>query len=331
MRVWAGIVVLGIVGSLTTTAWPRDIYVSNAAGDDTYTGYESRPMAGEAGPVRTIQRALRLANPGDVIQLDNTGTPYRESISLVGQRHSGFPDQPFVIRGNGATLDGSRAIPPHAWEHFRLAIFRFRPIRSGYQQLFIDGRPAARMPIPSMDVIPDLKPLEWCMADGWIYFCVEPEKLPADYNLSCADLQTGITLYHVTHASICELYVQGFQTDGISAFNSARDVRIFAVTCQRNGRAGISVGGACSVAIENTLLCGNGMAQLLTLPLSQTRVARSVLSGDTAPGWVDQGGRFLLEGSPLKGGLDQHDPRGKQGEAPAAENPAAPAEGEVKP
>ena len=90
----------------------RDIHVSNIAGDDTFTGRVSQSVAGRSGPVRTIGKALRLAQAGDRIVVANTGQPYRESISLVGTRRSGYSQQPFSIEGNGATLDGSVAVPP---------------------------------------------------------------------------------------------------------------------------------------------------------------------------------------------------------------------------
>ena len=95
--------------------------------------------------MRTITRALQLAGNGDTIVLANTNVPYRENISLVGSRHSGTPQQPFTIRGNGAILDGSAPVPPEAWESYRGAVFRFSPPRMGYQQLFLDDRPAVRV------------------------------------------------------------------------------------------------------------------------------------------------------------------------------------------
>ena len=41
------------------------------------------------GPVKTIDRALRIAGPSDRIVLINTGVPYRDSISLAGENCSG--------------------------------------------------------------------------------------------------------------------------------------------------------------------------------------------------------------------------------------------------
>src|SRR5262245_55566178 len=90
----------------------RDIYVSNTAGDDRSRGYEPESLYAGGGPVRTIAKALRIASTGDRIVIANTDVPYHESLSLVGERHSGYPHEPFTIEGNGAVLDGSDRVVP---------------------------------------------------------------------------------------------------------------------------------------------------------------------------------------------------------------------------
>ena len=89
----------------------RDIFVDNLAGNDRATGDQPRHTADLTGPVRTISKALFLSANADAIVLTKTSQPYRESLSLVGSRNSGFADHPFAIRGNGAILDGSAPVP----------------------------------------------------------------------------------------------------------------------------------------------------------------------------------------------------------------------------
>ena len=303
MRVFACLLVVLL---LTAPAAGRDIHVSNLAGDDSFTGQHLENMPDRSGPVRSIAKALRLAHGGDRIVLARTEQPYRESISLVGSRHSGFLQQPFVIEGNGAILDGSAPVPPDAWEHFRGAVFRFSPPRTGHQQLFIDDRPAERVATGRPDhAPPKLEPLEWCLHAGQIFFCVEPEKLPGDYNLTCAHQQTGITLFHVRGVAIVNLTVQGFRLDGINAYNSAREVYLTSVTCRGNGRSGITVGGASQVEIDVCIVGNNGRAQLLTLPHGRTVVRNSQLFSNTAPARVDLGGRVWINGKQVEGGIDE--------------------------
>ena len=223
----------------TAPAVGRDIHVNNLSGDDGFTGHYLRNLPDRSGPVRSIAKALRLAGGGDRIVLAKTEQPYRESISLVGKRHGGILDRRFVIEGSGAILDGSAAVRPDAWEHYLGAVFRFRPRRAGHQQLFIDDRPVVRVAVdPSAKDPPELEPLQWCLHGGCVFFCVEPGKLPRDYNLSSAQRPTGITLFHVRGVEIANLTVQGFQIDGISAYNSAREIHIWGVTSRGNGRSG---------------------------------------------------------------------------------------------
>ncbi|MEN6458964.1 MAG: right-handed parallel beta-helix repeat-containing protein [Thermoguttaceae bacterium] len=292
----------------------RDIFVDNRSGDDRATGRQATNTPDQNGPVRTIAKALRLAQYGDVVVLLKTGVPYRESFSLVGSRCSGTPDQPFAIRGNGAILDGSAPIPPRAWKPYQDGLFRFQPRGMAHQQLFIDGLPVSRVIASgSSHRLPTLQPRQWCLLDGWIYFRVEPTKLPDNYNLSCCREETGITLFHVEHLLISDLTVQGFQLDGISLFNSARDVSLVNVTCRGNGRSGVTVGGASAATVRASLLGDNGMAQLLTFGHSETQVLDTFLLSNTAPGWVDQGGRVLIDGKRVEGGLDEFRPATAKG------------------
>ncbi len=306
MRVFFGFCLMML---LCSAAAGREIFVDNVAGDDRFTGQQPTHDAGLAGPVQTIARALTLAGGGDIIMLAKTKSPYRESISLVGSRRGGTAKEPFVIRGNGAVLDGSAPVPPKAWESYQGAIFRFRPRQIGHQQLFLDGRPAAQVAVGCSAVgPPELKPRQWCSLGVYIYFCVDPTKLPGDYPLSCTSLQTGITLYQVDFATVADLTVQGFQVDGINCANNARHVSLLGVTCRYNGRSGVTVGGSSLAAIENSQLTDNGKAQLLTLPYSETHLRDVKLSSKTAPGWVDRGGRVYRGAERLEGGQDEFHP-----------------------
>ncbi len=285
----------------------RDVYVNNLDGDDAFSGQYPTYME-RTGPVRSIAKALRLASQGDRIVLANTGVPYRESISLVGSRHSGYSYRPFTIAGNGATLDGSAPVPPAAWENHQGPVFRFRPPHLAHQQLFLNDRPAIRI-FASRQAggPPELGPLEWCLHDGYIYFSTDPgtTNLPQDYPLTYAEKRVGITLFHVERVAIVDLTVQGFQLDGINACNSAREITVLGVTCRGNGRSGMTVGGASQVTIDACLVGNNGSAQLLTLPYSEAGIRNTVLLSNTAPGWVDQGGRVYVDGERVEGGLEE--------------------------
>jgi hypothetical protein len=282
----------------------RDIFVNNVAGDDSLTGAQSRNSAGDTGPVKSIAKALRLAMAGDHILLADTGQPYRESVSLVGTRHGGIPTMPLVIDGQGATLDGSATIPSDRWVLWRENVYRFRPPQAGYYHLFLDGRPAVCAAAKAdSSVPPKLEPRQWCSYEGYFYFAVEKDKMPEDYQLSYACLPTGMTLFHVENVIIKNLTLQGFQVDGLAASNSARYVVLSEVNCLNNGRCGFSIGGASLVELTDCKAAGNGVAQLWTAPFCELHLWQSEMPDDSAPGWIDQGGRVFLGEKRVVGGL----------------------------
>ena len=179
---------------LFSTATGRDIFVNNIEGNDRSQG--QRPhTTGDSGPVATISKALRLAEAGDRIVVVDTGQPYRETLSLMGSKHSAASFGPFTIEGNGAVLDGTAPVPDDAWHHHLGDVFYFEPSRLATQQLYLKGRPAICHPAEPGDVtLPLLSPLEWCLKDGRIYFRVEPGHLPSGYEATCCALQWSVRL-----------------------------------------------------------------------------------------------------------------------------------------
>lgn len=274
----------------------REIFVNNRLGDDRRDGSVPEHTGSLAGPVRTIEKALRLCRSGDTISLANTSEPYRECVTFSGGRHSGSAVGPVVLDGHGAILDGSQAVPVEAWQHFREDWYRFRPQRLAYQLLFDDGYPLVRQPVVHSDGrLPKLEPLEWCLTAGWLYFRTEKDKLPSDYALSQVAHPVGITLYQVHDVIIRDLVVQGFHLDGIAAHDLATGCTLEHVTLRGNGRAGLSVGGASDVAVDLCLIGDNGRAQLWCEDFAHVEVRRSELLPESAPTIVTRGGEVLTD------------------------------------
>jgi hypothetical protein len=279
---------------LAAPAVGRDVYVDNQAGDDRSDGSSPQPTFAGRGPARTIAKGLRIAQAGDRVVLAATSEPYRESVSLTASRHSGSPVGPFVVEGNGAVLEGLAAVPRDAWRPMGGDVFAFEPSRLGYQQLFVDGRPAVRRPTTPSDVRPPgLAAREWCLSGGKILFAVEPGRLPVDHELACSFFASGITLYHVRGVVIRNLVIQGFQVDGVAASDGVRDARLENVTARANGRSGVSVAGASMIELADCLLEGNGDSQLRSEDFGQTYLRASRLIGDTAPAVAAFGGRVV--------------------------------------
>lgn len=301
---------------LPQAAFAKDIFVSNVAGDDLQDGTAPRSIGGVGGPTQTIAKALRIAGPGDRIILENAGRPYRESLSMQAGQHSGVPDQPFVLHGNGAILDGSA--PVRAWEHFQGDVYRFAPERLAHQQLYLAGLPAVRRPISSNHwKLPDLLPREWLLYGGHIYFRTEEGKLPESYEPSYAVHPVGITMYKVRGAVISDLIVQGFQLDGITVHDGVGPCTIERVNCRGNGRSGICTQGGSRLEIVDSVVGDNGEAQLFLDGLARTTVRNCELIANTAPAYRLLGGKLYLDDKTILPG-DDPDADADADAAPAA-------------
>jgi hypothetical protein len=278
----------------------RDIFVSNQGGNDRNDGRAATAVVPGGGAVRTIRKALRLAQPGDRIILENTGEPYRESLSLMGGRQSGSVIGPLTIEGRGAVLDGTVPIPPDAWQHFSGDVFSYRPARLGYQQLFLDGKAAVRHPIGKEAVQPpSLAPREWCLWRGQILFRVDEGQMPDAYLPSCCGLQTGITLYYVNNVLIRDLVVQGYAVDGVAVHDVVRDTRLERVVSRDNGMSGVSARGASWVELDACQLEGNGLSQLRVEDFARCWVYRGERSPETAPAVQLLGGQLIESQEPF--------------------------------
>src|SRR6188768_328561 len=118
-------VVLWLV-SLSGAVLARDIHVDNVNGDDRNNGSQSVAGGVDEGPLKTIGRALWIAQAGDRVVLTKNDEPYREMVCLIGPRNSGFQDTPFTIEGNGAVLDGTAPINSEDWQHAAGDVFQVR-------------------------------------------------------------------------------------------------------------------------------------------------------------------------------------------------------------
>jgi hypothetical protein len=290
MRIAA--VTLVLVLANWSSASARDIFVNNVLGDDRRGGTMAAVGDEGIGPCRSISKALRIARPGDHIIVANTGQPYRESITVQGPCHSGLDRFPTIISGNGATLDGSQSLLGAYWEFAGETMFRTRPINKSFQQLFLSGQPLVRkQPLPSE--FPKLAPREWCLFQGWIYFAVDPAKLPEDYDLSCCGEQVGITLYNVHDVIIQDLNVRGFWLDGVNCHDNVSRADLLRIQSAENGRSGFSVGGCSKVRIDTCVAGGNGAAQVRLEGVCQVELLDNTLDTATAPAIVREGGKIV--------------------------------------
>lgn len=281
------------------TAVAREIFVDNVAGDDRNEGQTPIAGSGLSGPCRSITRALFIARAGDSIVVAKTAEPYRESITLEGNRHSGISTKPFRLIGNGATLDGRQPVRTGAWQPVGEGLYRFPAARQSLGMLYRDERPAYPRARPVADSTPrQLKPGEGLLYDGHYYARLDADRTPVQYDFSATALPVGITLYQVRGVIIENLIVQGFQQDGICAADDAADIELTGVTARGNGRSGVAICGSSRVSLEASLLANNGHAQLWLEGYSHAQVTLCTVPTGSAPALWRAGGRLTWDGEP---------------------------------
>lgn len=293
---------------LSSSVHARDWYVDNVGGDDRWDGSREPGMPANRGPVRRIGTALHRATFGDRIILIKNEEPYRECISLVGNRHSGTVFSPFIIEGNNAILDGSKPTGEFDWQPLGGDLYRLPLSESATQLLFLNGIPALRAPtVGPLRQEKDLPPRAWRLETGALVFRAERNRLPIDYKPAIARHPTGITLYKVNDVIVRDVIVQGFQIDGIQAHDAGtyQPIVIAGCTARGNGRSGIAVVGASAVAIDGCLVGDNGESQLLVSGPADSSVTNSRLLDNTGPmAEVRGGGVLKIDGLPYKTNRD---------------------------
>ncbi len=90
------------------------IYVNQRIGNNAWTGKSEEAFA-EQGPVKSIQRSIELAKPGDTIVIVSGSGPYHEAIRIKG--HPGEPEKPITIEGNDVVVDLGMDIANSQWSH----------------------------------------------------------------------------------------------------------------------------------------------------------------------------------------------------------------------
>lgn len=255
------------------------IYVDSRTGNDQFDGKAAKPLGSSVGPLRSLRGALSRAKPGDTIELANNGSPYFGSATLSGGRHSALGHIRMIIEGNGAVIDGSQPVPPHAWREVANRIWKVTPWRKGHYQLVLEDSPLPEYVDSSGSVqLDEIPEGHWAAKQGSIYYRAALGEYPPEGPFRFARHSVGLTLYGVRGVTIRNLTVRHFRLDGISAVHDCHDVELENVQAVGNGRTGVAVGGGAQVVVRNSKLADNREHQLLITGLGAAEVFESELS-----------------------------------------------------
>ena len=223
-----GLFTLAVVGGIATflSAAPLHAarwHVNCETGKDTASGREDAPFA-------TIQKAIKTARDGDVIELHPKGAVFRQSATFSNRSN-------LTIEGNGVTLDGADPLPADGWEEVEPGLVRRRVPRTALDRhlLIRDGK-MERMGrtqsanSPTFPAVADLKPGQFCFENdgeksGWLYVRGATKNL--EWATRVNGIATGGTCRNLV---VRNLNTRNFLNDGFNIHGDARELRFETIT-----------------------------------------------------------------------------------------------------
>jgi hypothetical protein len=237
-----------------------DIYVSPTAGNDANDG--------RSHPVKSIARAIKLAEPGDTIHLA-VGT-YFESADFINKH--GLPGKPITLNGHGAILDGSEAVTAKEWEEVEPGLYRRTHLYKVTDEAIVsrwyllwDGKMnrmnrCSKGPSQPLKAVADLLPGEWTFVKEKDAFylrippgrTLEQEKIryPARSNaVSFSSTGSWITIQNITGTHV--------YNDGYNIHGAQRNLRFENITAIECGDDGFSAHEDAECHIDGFTSLGN--------------------------------------------------------------------------
>ena len=249
----------------------NDLYVVPATGDDANDG--------RAAPVRTIARAIRLAQPGDTVHL--APGVYHESADLTNKH--GLPGKPITLDGHGAVLDGSEPVTSKEWQQISPGLYRRQQLYKrtddaivGRWFLLWDGKMnrmqrCSKGPSKPLKQVSELQPGEWTYVkyDDAFYLKLPPGQ-PLDeanirYPARSSAVVQSIRGSYLTVRNITGTHVYN---DGYNVHGAQRDLVFENITAIECGDDGFSAHEDANCRIDGftsirnaTGLCDTGTSQ----------------------------------------------------------------------
>ena len=211
-------------------SWSTSLYVNNLSGSDENTGLTAET------PFLSIRAALAGAQAGDVIQLRDTGTAYRETIRLSGD--IGRPGQPLVIEGNGSVISGLKTIAMEQWQVQENGVCFFKAPTGGARRPYLVSGGQA---VPTAREVAALAPGQAFWAKEGVYFMPEEGKTIGDYALEGTMLTSGVAIAGASHITVRTLTAEYFANDGFNVHGNCRGLLFENIEARFNGDDGFSV------------------------------------------------------------------------------------------
>lgn len=266
----------------------RDLQVDPVAGLDAHDGV--------AAPVKTIGRAVKLAQLGDTVHL--APARYKEAVMFVNK--VGEPDRPIVLDGHGATLDGADSLVAADWQMVSPGLYRndhlVRMDPAVLMRWFFvfDGRMnhmhrTSKGPSAPLKKAEGLAPGEWtyvldapisreskdgkpwdaASAPGAFYIQIDPAKTLDDYRIEAPVRSAGVGFGgKCAHLLIRNLTATHVYNDGFNIHGDQRDLRFQNIASIECGDDGFSAHETAECFIDGFTSIGNSTGFCDTLESS---------------------------------------------------------------
>jgi hypothetical protein len=254
-----------------------DFYVDPALGDEHANGLAAK-VDGTNGPVKTIARGLKLAQPGDTVHL--ASAIYKESA--IFHDRAGEEGRPITLDGHGATLEGSDPLNPDDWPEVSPGLFRndhlLRLDDAVIQRWFFlwDGK-MNHMGRTSKGLRPDFKkpeelqPGEWTFIKddsrkvagsaqiwGAFYVKLPPGQKLADAHIAAPIRSAGVQMSGTNKWLVMRnLIATHVYNDGYNIHGSCRDCVFQNIRAFECGDDGISAHEDCRYRVDGLVSIGN--------------------------------------------------------------------------
>lgn len=246
----------------------RDLYVDPDKGNDSADGLLAIAKE-KSGPVKTIARAIRLAQAGDTVHLAPMKTPYHESAIFYDR--SGEPGKPITLDGHGNTITGCEPLNLADWQMTSAGLYRndhlLRVDDAVLMRWFFrfDGKMnhmsrSSKGPSEPLKKVAELKPGEWTFVkeEQAFYIKIDPGKKLGDYRIEAPVRGSGVVVAgNCNHLVIRNITATHVYNDGYNIHGVCRDVKFENIQAIECGDDGFSAHDDCQVEVDGFVSIGN--------------------------------------------------------------------------
>ncbi len=238
-----------------------DLHVDPKSGDDANDG--------KTAPVKSIARAIKLAQPGDTVHL--TPGTYYESADLSNKH--GQAGKPITLDGHGAVLDGSEPVTSEEWTQVLPDLYRRQKIYKTTDDAIVsrwfllwDGKMqrmgrCSKGPSEPLKKPEDLQPGEWTFVreeDDAFYLKLKPGQKLDEANIRYPKRSSAV-IHSIAGSWLTVKNITGMHVynDGFNVHGAQRSLVFENITAMNCGDDGFSAHEDADCLIDGFVSIGN--------------------------------------------------------------------------